>query len=569
MADLYVKGDRIAEAIDLCLTVLEAGPEIEIRIETWQRLVHLYQVAEQPGNAALYAYLVYKNVPPPADEMWQVLLKESISQLDTVDIDTIWDRIADSELRSYLMYRYAALEVERENYADALELLSAFRNAFPGHPLEADAENSIQNLKEQLRFEPFTVGCLLPLSGAYELYGRRALNAVEMALSLGQTGEVQVPIRLIVKDTASDEGTTIQGVRALVQAGAGVILGPIITASAAAREAQRLNISMVTFTQKPDITQTGDFIFRHFISPHNQVRTLIDYFIHHLALNNFAIMYPRESYGQTFMKLFWDEVVIQGGHVVGVEGYDSKQTDFAKTIKKLVGTYHDIPSDLQDKPVVQIEASPYYRRRRGGADNLEEVLPDPVTRLTGLFFQDVDQDRVKGPAIGRRAEEEQERGTIEFDVLFIPDAPKATGLILPQLAFHDVKNVYLVGTNLWHSKQLIDMSKQYAQGAIMVDGFFKNSSSEVVHRFADNYKAIYGQDPGLVEAFAFDSANLIFTLMAREELRMRNELRDAMKEIYLAQGVTGPTTFTQDGEADKRLSLLRIKGDRFVEVPRP
>ncbi len=570
MADLYVKRNRIEDAIHLCLAVLETDPEMEIRIDAWQRLVHLYQVTGNPANVALYANLVYKNVPPPEDEMWQLLLKEAISQLDIDDIDAVWDRIADLELRSFLMYRYATLEVERENYTDALAILSAFRGAFPEHPFASDAEILIQNFTQQLLFEPYTVGCLLPLSGAYEIYGRRALNAIEMALSLLQTGEAALPIRLVVKDTASDDGVTIQGVRSLVQEGAGVILGPITTASAAAREAQRLNIPMVTFTQKPGITQSGDFIFRHFISPHNQVRTLIDYFIHHLALNSFAIMYPRESYGTTFMNLFWEEVVTQGGRVVGVEGYDPKQTDFGETIKKLVGTYYDIPSDLQAHSVVQVEASPYYRPRSVTPDHLEEVLPDPVTRLTGLFFQDVDQDRVKGPALGRISEEEQDDGAIiDFDVLFIPDAPKATGLILPQLAFHDVKNVYMVGTNLWHSKSLIDMSRQYAQSAVMVDGFFIDSASAEVRRFVETYRSIYGQDPGLVEAFAFDTSNLIFTLMARQEIRMRNELRDAMKEIYLARGVTGPTTFSHDGEANKRLSLLRIKGDRFVQVAQP
>ena len=570
MVDLYAKNNRIADAIDLCLRMLATGPEMDTRIDVWQRLVHLNQVGGDPANVVLYTYLVYKHVPAPEGEMWHVLLKEAITRLDTAGVDAVWDRLDDQEVRSYLMYQYATLEVAHEHFANALDLLSAFRSAFPDHPFDQDAAHLIQNLTQKLFFEPYTVGCLLPLSGAYETYGRRALNAIEMALSLSQTGEAAVPIRLVVKDTASDEGVAVQGVGALLQAQAGVILGPITTASAAAREAQRLNIPIVTFTQKPGITQTGDFVFRHFISPQNQVRTLIDYFVHQLALSQFAIMYPLESYGTTFMNLFWEEVVRQGARVVGAEGYDPQQTDFASTIKKLVGTYYDIPSDLQAKPVVQIEASPYYHERPVGYDQLEDVLPDPVTRLTGLFFQDPDQDRVRGPALGRKPEEEeQDKGILDFDVLFIPDAPKATGLILPQLAFHDVKNVYMVGTNLWHSQSLIDMSKQYAQKAVMVDGFFKDSASPVVRRFVETYRSIYGQDPGLVEAFAFDTTNMIITLMAQEKLQLRNELRDAMREVYLAQGVTGATSFARDGEAVKRLVLLRIKGDRFVEVAVP
>jgi len=569
VADLYVKSNRIPEAIDLCHEALANGPEMNLRIDIWQRLAHLYQVTGDSADATLYAYLIYKNIPAPEDEVWMAHLQESVTRLDPQAIDAIWDRIEDRQIRGFLIYRYATAEIEHHNYAAALEVLSAFRGAFPGHPFDQAAAEWIRQLTERLHFEPYTVGCLLPLSGAYETYGRRALNAVEMALSLIQTGETALPVRLVVKDTASEDDIAVQGVRDLEQAGAGVIIGPIAAASAAASEAQRLNIPIVTFTQKTGITEVGDFVFRHFISPHDQVRTLVDYFVHHLYLRNFAIMYPRESYGATFMALFWDEVTRQGGRVVGAEGYDPQQTDFAVTIQKLVGTHYEVPSDLRAKPVVQVESHPYYHRRSVSAENLSDVLSDPVTRLTGLFFQDPDQDRVKGPAIGRITPEDRKQSNVDFDVLFIPDAPKATGLILPQLAYHDVEDIYLVGTNLWHSQQLIDMSWQYAQDAVMVDGFFKESASEAVRGFVETYRSIYGHEPGVMEAFAFDTTNLILTLMARGRIEMRQDLRDAMKDIYLARGVTGATAFANNGEAIKRLSLLRIKGDKFVEIALP
>jgi len=162
-----------------------------------------------------------------------------------------------------------------------------------------------------------------------------------------------------------------------------------------------------------------------------------------------------------------------------------------------------------------------------------------------------------------------EQGAVDFDVLFIPDAPKAAGLILPQLVYHDIRNVYSAGTNLWHSQQLIDMASPYAQNAIMVDGFYKDSASEIVRKFVETYRSIYGSDPGIMEAFAFDTANLMFELLSYPDLHLRHQLRDALKQAYKADGVTGPTAFAPSREAIKQLSLLRIKGDRFVEIPRP
>jgi branched-chain amino acid transport system substrate-binding protein len=137
---------------------------------------------------------------------------------------------------------------------------------------------------------------------------------------------------------------------------------------------------------------------------------------------------------------------------------------------------------------------------------------------------------------------------------------------LPQLAYHDIKDVYLAGTNLWHSPQLIQMSRKYAQSAVMADGFFKDGPSSVVRRFVSAYQDLFGTDPGIIEAFAFDTAWILFNAMARPGMQYRHVLRDSLLQTYEPVGVTGPTAFDGDGEAIKSLSLLRVKGDRFIEI---
>lgn len=569
LMDLMVLDGRFDQAVEMGNAMLASNPDAAVRTALLERLVRWYRERNDVRHTALYTYMLFKTVPAPDNRVWADQLIETIGGLSGEDIAYLWDSMKDREIRSYMMYRYATVQVVTENYDDALEVLTAFQAAFPNHPYAVDVANLIGTVTQRLSFTPHTIGCLLPLSGAYEAYGRRALNAIEMALSLIQSAERPAPIRLVVKDTASRDGVAIQAVRDLSQMQVGAIIGPIITAPAASREAQRLNIPIVTFTQKPEITATGDFVFRNFITPGNQVKTLVRYFVDDLGLRDFAIMYPRENYGRTFMTVFWDEVINQGGRVVGAESYGTDQTDFADAIKKLVGTYYPIPEDLQAKPVVLVEDSPYYQDRNGAPPTgLEDLLPDPITRISGLFHQDPDQDRIKGPALGRRSTEDQIRPNVDFDVLFIPDSPKMAGLILPQLAYYDVKNIFTVGTNLWHSQQLIDMTRQYAQNAVMVDGFYKDSQSSVVRQFVDTYKSIYGAEPGIIEAFAFDTANLLFSLLAQPDLHMHNELRDALKQLFFADGVTGATAYGQDGEAIKHLTLLRVKGSQFVEIPR-
>lgn len=566
--ELLILNHQPAEAIAQAQQMLTTHLDEETRRRLWQLLTRQYTDAGSLANAAAYAYMLYKSAPELEKDAWANQLQETISRLDAEDIEKIWDQMDDPMARSYLMYRHATLQVVMENYDEALEVLTAFINRYPDHKFAQDATRIIATLEQRLSYIPRTLGCLLPLSGPYKLYGQRALNGVELALSLVPAGEQETPVKLVIKDSASEESTAVQGVRELAQAGVGAIIGPIAVAPAAAREAQKLNIPMVTMTQKPEITEVGDFIFRHFITPQSQVKALVSYFVNGVGLRDFAVLYPREAYGQTFMTLFWDEAIRQGGRLVGVEAYESQQTDFAATISKLVGNYYPPPRKLLTRSRVQLAEDPYFEKHAMNPEHLDDIVPDPVTRLTGLYFQDPDQDRVRGPALGRQREDEGADPIVDFDVLFIPDAPKAAALILPQLAYHDIRDVYLAGTNLWHSPQLIDMAKDYAQNAVMVDGFFIESPSQPVRQFVDAYQQIYEREPGTIEAFAFDTARLLISLLTQPNMHFRHVLRDAMLQAFKVDGVTGPLAFAQDGEAIKSLSLLRIKGERFLEIPR-
>lgn len=569
LIDVLIQGRRSAEAVDMALQMLRNQPPPQLRQELWRRLAQVYQSAGDASNTALYAYLLSNEVPPPENETWRNLFMENIMRMNAQGIQTLWDQIEEPQIQSDLMYRLAMLQMAEGKQGDALDLLMAFRSAFPDHPRGAEADALIEDLSRKLSFIPQTLGVLLPLSGSHQAYGQRVLNAVEMALSLMQSGESPTAIKLIVKDTASNDQRAVQEVQALAQEQVGAIIGPIITAQAAAREAQRLNIPMITFTQKAEITAIGDYIFRHFITPQSQVQTLVTYFVRDLGMRDFAVLYPNEPYGKTFMALFWDEVVLQGGRMVAVESYAPGQTDFAATLNKLMGQQHALPDDLKARPVVQVEKRAIDQPRVDAANTVEGVLPDPVARASGLYYQNSEQLRAGRSDPGALGQTGRAGAGAGFDVLFIPDAPKEAGLILPQLVYHDIQNLYSAGTNLWHSQQLIDMARAYAQNAVMVDGFFKDSASESVQRFVESYRSIYGTDPGIMEAFAFDTANLLFELLAYPDLHLRHRLRDAIRQAYEPDGVTGPTAFAPNGEAIKQLGLLRIKGDRFVEIPHP
>jgi ABC-type branched-subunit amino acid transport system substrate-binding protein len=352
-------------------------------------------------------------------------------------------------------------------------------------------------------------------------------------------------VNFIIKDTAGDPDKTRQALHELNEEQVAAIIGPLVTAQTAAQEAQDLGIPIITITQKDGITSIGDNVFRNFITPKMQVEAITQYAMDYLGLTRFAILYPDETYGDTFMNLFWDELIEKGGQVVGVQSYNPEHTDFAHPIKKLVGLYYEIPQEL--KP--ELEA--YHINLNYLLNRQEE--------------EDTSSDRQKKKN-ARDNEEEEPQPIVDFEAIFIPDAPKKAGLIIPQLAFYDVNDVLLMGTNLWHSKSLIKMADKFVQGVIMPDAFYLDSDAWQVSAFVEKFEETYQEKPGFIEAVMYDSAVLLLQIVSKPHIRFRSELRSELYDLVDFQGVTGLTRFDENGDAQKKLHLLTIKGRSFVEL---
>ncbi|MBW2152879.1 MAG: ABC transporter substrate-binding protein [Deltaproteobacteria bacterium] len=472
-------------------------------------------------------------------------LQSALQALDAEAIVRILARLEDAESRGYLLYRLGLLRARHQQYNEAVGALGELVEKFPDHEYAIEAEILLDEFKEmalywsrkRIAYRRYTIGCMLPLSGPYATFGNRALKGIELALNQFSANEMNPPMTIIVKDTASELNRALQAVAELAEENVAAIIGPIKAAEAAAFEAQDRGIPIITLTQKDDITVIGDFVFRNFITPKMQVKTLVSYAVHHLDVDRFAILYPDEPFGKTYMNLFWDELLLNGGRVMGIESYDPAQTDFADSIKKLVGLYYEVPEELKEKH-------------------------KPLFYSEQAFQEDQDLDTQLKPKT-----EEEPKPIIDFGAIFIPDAPKKAGLIIPQLAYHDVVDVHLLGTNLWHSDKLIEMAGQYLQGAIMADGFFSNSRSEAVQRFTKDFQEVYRKRPGFIEAITYDTAMMLFEIMRRPEIGSRSMLKDVLLKMKDYPGVTGSTSFNDDGDCEKRLYLLQVKGNRFVEVP--
>ncbi len=521
---------------------------------------------ESYADAAYRYNQVYQDFPEGEQDKIYAQLEKAVERLNLDEIELLLDSFTNERSKGLLLYRLAIVLTLDENYDAALEVLTRFLKNHPLHPLAQEAAELAETISQRYAFEPYTIGCILPLSGPYKIYGKRALRGIELALEKAGSGILSPRFKIVVKDSFSDPEMAVKAVRELADENVGAILGPMVTAEAGVAEAQSKKIPIIAFTQKDNITIDAEYVFRNFITPRMQVKSLVSYAVEELGLKRFAVLYPDEKYGKTYLNLFWDEVIAFGGEVVGVEAYDTRQTDFVDAIKKLSGRYYKLPSDLEKKG-----GAPAGEGYGGGFPDplkyrIRDIAPDPVMRISGLFLLG---DAFKEATEAKKgSRNEVPEPIIDFDAIFIPDAPKTAGLIIPQLAFHDIKDVYLIGTNLWHSQALIKMSRPYVQGALITDGFFADADSEVVKAFIKRFKTVYGGTPGIVEATAYDSAMILFEVMGRPEVRYRITIKDALLNLEPFDGTTGLTSFDATGDVNKELYMMRVKGRRFVALKR-
>jgi ABC-type branched-subunit amino acid transport system substrate-binding protein len=492
---------------------------------TYSILGDTYMSFSSPRDAIFFYHLAYQKAPSLQKNSILLKLEATVGQLSTEDLLSLLMRLDDEFLTSYLLYQLGVHQYENEDYKAASQTFSEFIENFPNHEQSQSAQDRIAEINQRFAFKRRLIGALLPLSGPYETFGQRALRGIQFALEQFNSQSNQAAFELIVRDTGSEPETAIQSTRQLDENRVSVIIGPIITSEYAAQEAQSRSIPIITLTQKPGVHELGDYVFRIFLTAQMQIDAIVPYVVDQLGLMRFAVLYPEEHYGETFMHLFRDKVLDYGATVVAIESYKPDQTDFGSEIKKLSKTYPQ-GHDGGDNP----------SQKSGSRGKNRHVNSEVI---------------------------------IDFDAIFIPDEPEKIALIAPQLAFYDIDGVLLLGTNLWHSDKLIQSAREYVQEAIMADVFYADDSKKNVNEFIDAFEELYGQSPGFIEALAYDTAMIAFQTANNPWVASRKDVKEELKHLQSFEGVTGLTSFNENGDAVKRLYLLQVEDNKFVELNRP
>jgi branched-chain amino acid transport system substrate-binding protein len=434
---------------------------------------------------------------------------ETIKASNRDELEKMAGYASESQYTPYIYHRLASISLEENRIDDVkkyamLLVRSTSEETWVSIGREL-LERASQKTIDKGNPGTVTIGCLLPLSGPFALYGQEVLNGIELGMDLFNRQQQGGTIDLVIKDTGGTVEGAGTGMKELAEGGnVTLVIGPLASgeSSAAAKKAQELGVPIITFTQKEGITGEGNMVFRNFLTPAREVDALLNKAIKEKGMKRFVIFYPDKTYGQFLRDLFREKVKQMGGTITAVESYKPDQTDFAEGIKKITGS---------------------NRARIDGKSANPVAVP-------------------------------------EFDAVFIPDNYEQIAMIAPQFPFYNAFNISFLGTSLWMSEDLVKSTGAYLQGAIFPVGFSTADDATGIVEFASNYKDSFHSEPGVLAATGYDTIRLIRNIMDKDNVKTRKDVQKALHQDVF-DGVTGKISFDEKGEVKKDPVLLTIEGE--------
>ena len=544
MAECHYELGQYFEAEGFFRQVAGTHPDIKLR---WKALFYLGKIDEKKFDytqaieklVRVYSQNENREIKNFALRSVQKIIDESLSKETITSLIRKYSSGFPADLLSLKLISIYRNQRDINNFQT---LVADFVARFPKHSERPMLLRQLKSLETNTSGK-VRVGVVLPLTGRRAVVGQQVLQGIQLALNqLGVSAKEKV--ELVVKDSAA--GTPLADLITGLAGDPNVagIIGPVLSGEIKdiVPIVDRFQIPVFTPTASSDgLPSLSPYIFRNALTRGIQARFLAQYSINKLNLRRFAILYPVETYGIEFSKLFKEEVEALGGEVVTTVAYDRKQTDFRTQILELGG----LPDkELEDLARDNLMSGTVFE---GGGGTLSRPIVD------------------MGHWNNETIENFKTSLELNYDAIFIPGFYDKVGLIVPQLVFYNIDDVVLLGANGWNSPKLVKNAGKYIKEGFYVDGFFADSSRLGVQKFVEAFKATFGKEPALHSAQAYDSANMMIQGIL-EGADNRNKVKEHLSGIKNYPGISGTTTLLPTGDSEKNLFTLRIKNRKVQQM---
>jgi branched-chain amino acid transport system substrate-binding protein len=540
LSHLYLRADQPQKALETIQPALDdASLSEDHKIAAWNQFAEaLSKTTTDPLVLVRTFHKISQNHPVATErDRYSIRTLEIIeSQLNEDQLSTVARDRNLGYARVPALFQHGMNLFEQGDYSRAMSALQEARALAPSSRYAEHAQEIIEQIQARRRVDSKTIGLVVPLSGPMTRIGERTLHGAQLAL--GTFSDSNSDYVLAVADSEGNPDAARRAVEKLVAEDHAIaIVGSLLskTAVAVASKANELGVPTIGLSQKSGLTEIGSFVFRNAMTSQMQVKHLVKIAMEDQGMKRFAILFPNDPYGVEYANLFWDEVVARGGTIAGAQSYPSGSTDFNDAIKKLVGTYY-----IEDRMVEYRQALKAWSDANPTKTARNQPPPDLLKPI------------------------------VDFEALFIPDTPKASGLIAPTLAYNSIKDLKLIGTNLWNHEDFVTRGGRYVENSIFVDSFLQSDPRFVGSRFYQDFQRTFGYAPGIFEVQAYDSVMLLKNLLDGGP-RSRSDLLEKLSRVNSFEGALGYIQLDDSREFQRPLIGLTVRNQKIqpLEETRP
>lgn len=361
------------------------------------------------------------------------------------------------------------------------------------------------------------VALLAPLTGPNAERGQALVNAAQLALA--QPGGPALDVR--------DTGGTPQGAAAAataaLAAGAGLIIGPLTSAEAAAVApvARPAGVAVLAFTNDPAQAQPG--VWTLGITPVQQVRRLVGAAAAR-GKGHFAAALPGTPFGQSMATALTQAIATAGGPTPDIRFYEATNEGISSTIRDL-SDYAARRGPLEARRKAALAAHTAEGRREAASLSREGVPPPP---FDALLLAEFNSERL--------------------------------AWLTSFLGYYDIDSptVQVMGPANWATPSV-------RSGAELNGAWYAAPDPSARGSFETAYTAKYGTSPPGLADFAFDAAAIAGVLT-----REGNFSFAALCRAEGFAGVDGLLVLEPDGTVRRGLALFQIdRGGPSVIEPAP
>ena len=212
---------------------------------------------------------------------------------------------------------------------------------------------------------------------------------------------------------------------------------------------------MISFSQSDSVTESGDYVFRGFVSTADQVSALLDHAVDIEGWKRFTILAPETRHGKEVTQIFQEQTASRGAEVIHSVLYDPEGTAFLQEARTLAQR-----EDEDDETVIDVDAF---------------FIPDTF-RVAPLVASSLAYE--------------------EFPIGNFRTAPK-------------VQPLGVMGLNGWNHPDIVKSGGQYLQNGVFVDAFWAQSTAPEIQDFVKDFSESQGRKPSIYDAMAIDTLRFV------------------------------------------------------------